>query len=463
MTLRGLAGAAAITLLPHPLVGQTALSIYSDGRVVVRHTLAQPLDKGRNSLTVKLEGVDPATLFSPDTSVALVSGVWRPASDRAAALARAIGQTLSFVRPRAGGGADTVRATVIRVNPSQYRLPDGRLLLGDPGEPLFPPELMRSGAELSVALEAARARPRTELAYVMSGAARWEAVYQVLLFGAKCAVSGTATITSQTLRADSAEVQLVAGSISRARGGPPGPLQPFRAQALAAAVVSGESASEEAVGETHVYQVPGRSTLEPGVPLTVALFPQTSAPYTQEFVVPGAVPLRGFFGQMPTEPNRVPVQVWYTLARARGTSFGDRPLPGGTVQLYQGDSAGRLQLVGEALTEHTAPGRELRLQSGEAFDVTAERVETDYTQEQLAAPRRGLAPRQRVTATFRVTITNAKPDAVTVDVREARIGTWRVTDSSLPAERLSASEVRFRVPVPAKGDAALTYTIQVES
>ncbi len=116
-----------------------------------------------------------------------------------------------------------------------------------------------------------------------------------------------------------------------------------------------------------------------------------------------------------------------------------------------------------ARLDHTAPGQELRLQSGEAFDVTAERAQTDYTQEQLAPPRRGLAPRQRVTATFRVTVTNAKPDAVTVDVREARVGTWRVTDSSLPAEKLSASEVRFRVPVPAKGDATLTYTIQVES
>src|SRR3989475_7616211 len=102
------------------------------------------------------------------------------------------------------------------------------------------------------------------------------------------------------------------------------------------------------------------------------LFPYTtlfrSVAYTQEFVVPGVLPWRGFFGPMPTEPNRVPVQVWYTLKRARGTAFGDRPLPGGTVQLYQADSGGRVQLVGEARSDHTAPGRDLRVQSGEAFD-----------------------------------------------------------------------------------------------
>src|SRR2546426_6925434 len=53
-------------------------------------------------------------------------------------------------------------------------------------------------------------------------------------------------------------------------------------------------------------------------------------------------------------------------SRARGTPFGDRPLPAGTVQLYQADSAGRVQLVGEARSDHTAPGRDLRVQSGNA-------------------------------------------------------------------------------------------------
>ena len=50
-----------------------------------------------------------------------------------------------------------------------------------------------------------------------------------------------------------------------------------------------------------------------------------------------------------------------------------------------------------------------------------------------------------------------------VDVREARFGTWRVTENSLPAEKLSATEVRFRVSVPAGGEATLTYTVQAES
>jgi hypothetical protein len=158
----------------------------------------------------------------------------------------------------------------------------------------------------------------------------------------------------------------------------------------------------------------------------------------------------------------VPVQVWYTLKRGRGTPFGDRPLPSGTVQLFQADSAGRLLLIGEAASEHTAPGRDLRVQSGDAFDVTAERVQTDYTQEPQPPARRGLPARNRVTAAYRVTITNAKPVAVAVDVRESHYGVWRIVESSVPPEKLSSTEQRFRLSVPANGEATLTYTVQID-
>src|SRR2546430_15946029 len=52
---------ALLVFLAGPLSGQTSLSIYTDGRVVVRRTLAQALEKGRNTLTLKVEELDPAT------------------------------------------------------------------------------------------------------------------------------------------------------------------------------------------------------------------------------------------------------------------------------------------------------------------------------------------------------------------------------------------------------------------
>lgn len=456
--VRGTWGVLAL-LMAAPLAGQTSLSIYRDGRVVVRQSLPQALQRGRNAVTLKLEGLDPATLFSPDTSVSVLSATVRYPSTRDEALVASLGRTLSFSR----GTGDTVKATVVRVNPTQYRVADGRLLLESPGEPLFPSDLVRTSPEASVVLEASRARPRTDLAYVAQGIT-WEALYQVILTGVRCQVSGTATVTSQALRADSAEVQLVAGAVARTRA-PKAfeeaeAMRGRNADMLGAAAVS--LTSEESVGETHVYQLPGRITIEPGVPTATALFPRSSAPVVQELIVPGVLPWRGWIGQTP-DPDRLPVQVWYTLKRARNTAFGDRPLPAGTVQLYQADSSGRVQLIGEAANDHTAPGRDLRVQSGDAFDITAERVQTEFNQEMLPAARRGLPNRQRVTAAYRVTVTNAKAESVTVDVRESRYGVWKIVESSVAPEKLSATEMRFRLTVPAGGEVTLTYTVQMES
>jgi len=447
----------ALAIVGTPLAAQVSLSIYRDGRVVVRKTLPQALQQGRNSLTLRLEALDPATLFSPDTSVSVSSAIVRYPSTSTDALARAVGQTLSFVRAK----GDTIRATVVRADPPQFRLSDGRLLLGMPGEPLFPAEVVRTSPEAQLVLEASRARQRTELAYVAEGI-NWEALYQVVLSGSRALISGTATVTSQNLRADTAEVQLVAGTIRKTRM-PKAPVayQEGQVRLDAITVTPGMVMSEEAVGEAHVYQLPGRLSIEPNVPVATALFPRSSAPVTQELIVPGVLPWRGWIGQN-AEPNRVPVQVWYTIKRAARTPFGDRPLPAGTVQLYQADSSGRVQLIGEAANDHTAPGRDLRLQSGDAFDITAERVQTDYNQEQLPPARRGLPIRQRVTAAYRVTIANAKDQAVTVDVREAHFGDWKIIESSAPAEKLTSTESRFRVSVPARGEATLTYTVQIE-
>src|SRR6266516_2586675 len=101
----------ALVLVASPLAAQTSLSIYRDGRVVVRRTIPQALQQGRNTLTLRLEALDPATLFSPDTSVAVSSATVRYASTSTDALARAVGQTLSFVRAK----GDTIRATVMRI------------------------------------------------------------------------------------------------------------------------------------------------------------------------------------------------------------------------------------------------------------------------------------------------------------------------------------------------------------
>ena len=152
------------------------------------------------------------------------------------------------------------------------------------------------------------------------------------------------------------------------------------------------------------------------------------------------------------------MEVVYTLKRPRKTDFGDRPLPGGVVRMFQADSGGRAQLVGEAAMDHTPAGEDVRLSAGTAFDVSARRVQTTYVTRRDST-RAGW--RTQATADYRVTLRNATDAAVMVDVQEERGGEWAVLQSSVPAEKVSSTITRFRVKVPANGEATLTYRVRV--
>ena len=213
-------------------------------------------------------------------------------------------------------------------------------------------------------------------------------------------------------------------------------------------------AGEEGIGEAHLYTLPGRISLNPGVTTNVGLFEPATAPWERSYVVRGLIPWYGMLPQYGNEENPVPVEVHYTLKRTPKTAFGDLPIPGGVFRLYQADEAGRLQLIGESSAGHTAPGTDLRLSAGSAFDLTAKRVQMSYSTRRDSL-------RTIATADYRVTITSAKDTAVTVDVIEERRGEWTVVSSSIPAEKVSSTRTRFRVRVPALGETVLTYRVRV--
>ena len=96
----------------------------------------------------------------------------------------------------------------------------------------------------------------------------------------------------------------------------------------------------------------------------------------------------------------------------------------------------------------------MKLWGGNAFDLTAERVQTEYTTSRVNN-------RTIANAAYRVTVSNAKDSVVTVEVIEDRRGEWSLVDSSLPGEKVSSTETRFRLQVPAKGQATLTYRVRV--
>ena len=434
----------------------TSLTIYQDGRIFVRRGFPLRVAAGASTLQLPLAPIDPVSVVSLDSAVILLGTTTPPGPDVETALRASVGKTVLF---RSGDGLrDTVSGVVLGVDPLRVRLGNGLVIFGAPGQATFPEELTQAPVATELRVNARRATDQLRLGGFAAGGG-WNAMYAVVLRGAHGQVTGMANFTSPLTAAD-AEVQLLAGQVNQA---PAGPLGQFRARiAMAARAMedaAGASAEQQKVGEFHVYTLPGRHQLRPGVTTGVALFEPATAPVAKSFEVRSSIPFWGYWGQTGDE-GETPVSVVYTVQRARRTPFGDAPLPGGAVRIFQPDSAGRLQLVGEAGVGHTAPGEALRIDAGSAFDLVAKRIQTDYQTGQEPVPGAPRRTRTFVNAAYADTLRNQGDAEAEISVMVERGGEWRVVESSVAAERVSATRTRFRVRVPARGEAVLTYRIR---
>jgi len=443
----------ALGVLAAPLSAQTSVTIYNDGRVLVRREVSVAVPKGGSSHKVTLGALDPASLFPLDPGVAITRASYDGATDEGSALRRSVGRRVVFRLPES---TDTLSAVVLGVDPLRLQLPDGRITFQPPGAAMYPAEVVVADPTAAIDLFSSRERKTLRLGY-FTGGATWQASYQVTIGGRTARVAGLAVLESQGLLAENADVQLLAGSVGRAQKAPEPP-RPLERRMEEAYAMADQAASEQRVGEFHLYTLPGKSTLRPGLTTSVALFEPAEVPYERTYEVRGLVPYWGVLPQQ-GEESEAPVEVSYTLKRPHKTEFGDRPLPGGVARIYQPDSAGRPQLVGEAGMEHTPAGRDLRLAAGVAFDITARRVQTGYVTRRDSTAEYGI--RTIATADYRVTVRNATDSATTVDVIEERAGEWSVVRSSVPAEKLSTVRTRFRLKVPARGEAAVTYRLRI--
>ena len=201
--------AALLLAAALPLSAQTGLTIYSSGRVLVRRTLPVAVPKGASDQQVNLGTLDPATIFPLDPSVSLLSATYDGGTDLQSTARRAVGRELWFVRTP----TDTVRATLLAVDPERYRYADGTIGFQAPGIPRFPADVVIVEPTVRLSLKSTQSLPTLGLGYFTSGA-DWQASYQVILSGKDARVTGNAVVQSSTLSVAEAELQLLAGDVS---------------------------------------------------------------------------------------------------------------------------------------------------------------------------------------------------------------------------------------------------------
>jgi hypothetical protein len=236
-------------------------------------------------------------------------------------------------------------------------------------------------------------------------------------------------------------VVLVAGAVGTGqpqrydRRYPPPPPPPLREAGT-------ETAGRERIGDFYLYPLAQRTTIAQAQQKQVSFLDVSGTPAQRAYEYRN--PWLGSTDQ-PISVNSV-----LRFGTGRNQGLGDA-LPAGTVRVYQRDTRGTPQFVGESRIGHTPMGSDLGLTTGQAFDIKVQPTVEQRT--------RITSDSNRWRTAMRYRLTNASPRAVTVLLIQSGLyGDTRIISESLKSERRSADEALWRVEVPANGEASVTAT-----
>jgi hypothetical protein len=292
------------------------------------------------------------------------------------------------------------------------------------------------------------ARHRVEASY-LAGKLAWSADYVMTVArdDRVAGVNGWVTITNGSGTAfRNARLQLVAGDLNRVR-------QELRKMSQDAAFRSQPAAeaamTQEAFSDYHLYTLGRKTTINNNQTKQVSLLESAGVPVVKRYVVEGQ---QYYYRnhQHPGAPLKDVVQVYYQFKNDKQGGLG-LPMPAGVVRVYQEDSTGGVQFVGEDHIMHTPKDETLNLKIGNAFDVVCERNQIDF--EKIAA--------NVYEFEYEITLRNHKATPVAVEVNEPLGGTWRMIRASHEWTKTAAWAAQFKVPMAAGGTAVLKYRVRV--
>ena len=345
-----------------------------------------------------------------------------------------------------------VKATLLALNEAPVWKVGNEIITGMGADRyVFPdlPENLYSKPTLVWLLDNNRAGEQTVEASYLTNQVNWNADYVLTVRSDEkvADLNGWVTVINNSGTAfRNAQLQLVAGEVHRvseAKAAAPRPMAMRAAQTVATQFV------QEPISEYHLYTLERRTNIQENETKQISLLDATGVSFDKIFEVDGQ---QYYYhnAQRPGEPIKEPVQVHIKFKNSQENSLGI-PLPAGTVRVYQGDSKGRVQFIGEDRIGHTPKDETLDLHIGNAFDVVAERKQTDFK-----------AYGRAFEFAFEISLRNHKPEPITVVVNEPIGGDWTMLDSNYKYEKTAAFAAQFTVPVAANAESVLKYRVRVQ-
>jgi hypothetical protein len=430
---------------------EVAVTVYNEDLGLVREVRAVKLEPGARELSFAdvAAGIDPTSvslrsLTAPRELSVLEQNYEYDLLTPHKLLDKYVGQRVEIHTP-----TSVMQAELLSTNEGQvYKIGD-KIYLDPPGRVVLPkvPENLVARPTLVWGLQNDRAgEHRLDVSYLTRGMS-WKANYVLVVNdqASKANLNGWVTLNNHSgTTYQNAKLTLVAGDVNRVR-------ERFQEvarapYAMAKAADAAGQFEEQGLFEYHSYALNRKTTLKDRQTKQLSLMAATDVPTRRQYVFDAS---RTPIWLQNRERQSEKVDVFLEFANDKASRLG-MPLPKGVVRVYQADTDGQLQFVGEDAIDHTPKDEKVKVKLGQAFDLVGERVQTGY---------RVLGDRV-VESSYQIKLRNRKDEAVTITAIERMGGDWEITQKSRTFQKLDAQRVAFEVKVAPNKEEVVTYTVR---
>ena len=445
---------------------EVAVTIYNENLALVKDKRTLTLPKGENTLAFReVSGrMRPETALLQSNSqqediVVIEQNFDFDLLTPQKLLEKYVGRTIGIVKTHPTTGEETVEeAAVLSSNNGVVLRVGDRIETGvSGGRLIFPdvPDNLRDKPTLVMQLVSKTDNPQDlELSY-LTGGLGWQADYVAELNSdeSKLNLLGWVTLTNTSGTSyNNARLQLVAGDVHQVQ-----PIFEKRTRGEMVDVMYEAQASkmaQESLFEYHLYTLDRPTNILENQTKQVALLQAENISSSKEYLLKGQdYYYRSKAGSL---GSKIKVAVYLSYENSKAENLG-MPLPKGIVRVYKQDNSGSVQFVGEDRIDHTPENETIRLKLGNAFDITADKKQTDF--KKLAG---SSAYNYVYESSYRIELKNGKDEDIAVRVVEPMPGDWDILSESLPHKKISSSETEWLVRVPAKGSSELLYRVKVK-
>lgn len=446
-----------------------ALTVYNAGTALIHEQRSVTLEPGINSVTIRdvAATIDPTSfnfksLTDPEGAVVLEQSYRYDKGDTKALLAGFIGQTVDIKI----SSDERYSGELLRIQDEKALLRTGPeeivfVSLYDVREIQFPapPADLYAGPTLQLLLNTDSAgEHEVELSY-LAGGMNWTADYSLYLNAEETAfdLKGLVTLGNRSGRAyESASLKLVAGEVSRIELEAEEFAEERVTMAMSAVADHSADVDQRDLGDFKLYAVARPVAIADGETKQIEFVSGADILATITYVFDSSPHFGGYYRPIDylEGGGAESGDVWTYLAFNTGDESGlGADLPAGRVRVYRADVDGANLLIGESCIDHTAKGDEVLLRLGNAFDLTGERIQTDFSFVSSRVARES----------FEIRLRNRKDDesvSIVVPERLYRWRDWQIIESSAPFVKVDSASVEFDITVAPGAEEALTYTVQ---